>query len=66
VKAANGIARERQSCQSGGGHEQGAGRQRACHDDQYAGNGETRYFDAAEFAGRTLGLSSTPVPGPTR
>jgi hypothetical protein len=28
--------------------------------------GETRYFDAAGFAGRTVGLSAAPVPGPTR
>jgi hypothetical protein len=28
--------------------------------------GETRYFDAAGFAGRTLGLFGTAVPGPTR
>jgi hypothetical protein len=27
--------------------------------------GKTRYFDAAGFAGWTVGLSSTPVPGPT-
>jgi Type I phosphodiesterase / nucleotide pyrophosphatase len=27
--------------------------------------GETRYFDAAGFPGRTVGLSSTPLPGVT-
>jgi hypothetical protein len=28
--------------------------------------GDTRYFDAAGFVGRTVGLSGTALPGATR
>ena len=28
--------------------------------------GSTRYFDAAGFPGRTVGLSTTALPGPTQ
>jgi hypothetical protein len=28
--------------------------------------GETRYFDAGGFPGRTVGLSVTPLPGASR